>query len=404
MSKLSIKNLDLYYGDFKALKNVNLEIEANKITAFIGPSGCGKSTLLKSINRMNDLVEGCRIERGNSSWTDRISSKEWMSICCRKRVGMVFQKPNPFPMSIYDNIAYGPRTHGIRSKAKLDDIVEKSLRNAAIWEECKDRLKKSALGMSGGQQQRLCIARALAVEPEVLLMDEPTSALDPISTSKIEDLAMELKKDYTIVMVTHNMQQAVRISDNTAFFLLGEVIEYNNTEKLFSIPADKRQRIISQGGSVKLCVIDLISSCIIWMSSLPIWENLCEIAISKVTKALKEGSVGQARIVVAEDEEIDQMEKEIERLCLKLLLQQQPVAKDLRRISAALKMITDMERIGDQTSDIAEIIISAQYENVAQDIDLIGAMATGVSTMVQRQCSGICGKRSGACKESDGFG
>ena len=220
MSKLSIKNLDLYYGDFKALKNVNLEIEANKITAFIGPSGCGKSTLLKSINRMNDLVEGCRINR--------------------KSVGMVFQKPNPFPMSIYDNIAYGPRTHGIRSKAKLDDIVEKSLRNAAIWEECKDRLKKSALGMSGGQQQRLCIARALAVEPEVLLMDEPTSALDPISTSKIEDLAMELKKDYTIVMVTHNMQQAVRISDNTAFFLLGEVIEYNNTETLFSVPANKK--------------------------------------------------------------------------------------------------------------------------------------------------------------------
>ena len=209
MSKISVKNLDLYYGDFKALKNINLEIEPNKITAFIGPSGCGKSTLLKSINRMNDLVEG-------------------------------FQKPNPFPMSIYDNIAYGPRTHGIRSKAKLDDIVEKSLRNAAIWDECKDRLKKSALGMSGGQQQRLCIARALAVEPEVLLMDEPTSALDPISTSKIEDLAMELKKDYTIVMVTHNMQQAVRVSDNTAFFLLGEVVEYNDTEKLFSIPSDKR--------------------------------------------------------------------------------------------------------------------------------------------------------------------
>ena len=230
MGKISVKNLDLYYGDFKALNNINLEIEANKITAFIGPSGCGKSTLLKSINRMNDLVEGCRID-----------GEILMDVnLLRKRVGMVFQKPNPFPMSIYDNIAYGPRTHGIRSKAKLDDIVEKSLRNAAIWDECKDRLKKSALGMSGGQQQRLCIARALAVEPEVLLMDEPTSALDPISTSKIEDLAMELKKDYTIVMVTHNMQQAVRVSDNTAFFLLGEVIEYNNTEKLFSIPSDKR--------------------------------------------------------------------------------------------------------------------------------------------------------------------
>ena len=222
MSKLSIKNLDLYYGDFKALKNVNLEIEANKITAFIGPSGCGKSTLLKSINRMNDLVEGCRIN--GEILLDGQNIFKGMDVnLLRKRVGMVFQKPNPFPMSIYDNIAYGPRTHGIRSKAKLDDIVEKSLRNAAIWEECKDRLKKSALGMSGGQQQRLCIARALA-----------------ISTSKIEDLAMELKKDYTIVMVTHNMQQAVRISDNTAFFLLGEVIEYNNTETLFSVPANKK--------------------------------------------------------------------------------------------------------------------------------------------------------------------
>ena len=232
MEKISIKNLDLHYGDFQALKNVNLDIEENKITAFIGPSGCGKSTLLKSLNRMNDLVEGCKI-------TGEIYGNMDVNLL-RKRVGMVFQKPNPFPMSIYDNIAFGPRTHGIRSKSKLDDIVEKSLRDAAIWDECRDRLKKSALGMSGGQQQRLCIARALAVQPEVLLMDEPTSALDPISTSKIEDLAMELKKDYTIVMVTHNMQQAVRISDNTAFFLLGEVIEYNETEKLFSIPSDKR--------------------------------------------------------------------------------------------------------------------------------------------------------------------
>ena len=233
MSKISVKNLDLYYGDFKALKNINLEIEPNKITAFIGPSGCGKSTLLKSINRMNDLVEGCRID--GEILLDGQNIFKGMDVnVLRKRVGMVFQKPNPFPMSIYDNIAYGPRTHGNSS------MVEKSLRNAAIWDECKDRLKKSALGMSGGQQQRLCIARALAVEPEVLLMDEPTSALDPISTSKIEDLAMELKKDYTIVMVTHNMQQAVRVSDNTAFFLLGEVVEYNDTEKLFSIPSDKR--------------------------------------------------------------------------------------------------------------------------------------------------------------------
>ena len=238
MSKISVKNLDLYYGDFKALKNINLEIEPNKITAFIGPSGCGKSTLLKSINRMNDLVEGCRID--GEILLDGQNIFKGMDVnVLRKRVGMVFQKPNPFPMSIYDNIAYGPRTHGIRSKAKLDDIVEKSLRNAAIWDECKDRLKKSALGMSGGQQ-RLCIARALAVEPEVLLMDEPTSALDPISTSKIEDLAMELKKDYTIVMVTHNMQQAARVSDDTAFFLVGEVIEKNATSEIFARPQDKR--------------------------------------------------------------------------------------------------------------------------------------------------------------------
>ena len=231
--------MNLYYSDFHALKDVNLDIEPNKITAFIGPSGCGKSTLLKSLNRMNDLVEGCRIEGDIRLDGEDIYGDMDVNLL-RKRVGMVFQKANPFPMSIYDNIAYGPRTHGIRSKEKLDDIVEKSLRDAAIWEETKDRLKKSALGMSGGQQQRLCIARALAVQPEVLLMDEPTSALDPISTSKIEDLALELKKDYTIVIVTHNMQQAVRISDNTAFFLLGEMVEYGNTQKLFSKPFDKR--------------------------------------------------------------------------------------------------------------------------------------------------------------------
>lgn len=231
--------MNLYYSDFHALKDVNLDIEPNKITAFIGPSGCGKSTLLKSLNRMNDLVEGCRIEGDIRLDGEDIYGDMDVNLL-RKCVGMVFQKANPFPMSIYDNIAYGPRTHGIRSKEKLDDIVEKSLRDAAIWEETKDRLKKSALGMSGGQQQRLCIARALAVQPEVLLMDEPTSALDPISTSKIEDLALELKKNYTIVIVTHNMQQAVRISDNTAFFLLGEMVEYGNTQKLFSKPFDKR--------------------------------------------------------------------------------------------------------------------------------------------------------------------
>ena len=239
MDKLTISNMELYYGDFKALKGINLNIQANEITAFIGPSGCGKSTLLKSLNRMNDLVEGCRIT--GSILLDGEDIYGDMDInLLRKRVGMVFQKPNPFPMSVYDNIAYGPRTHGIHSKAQLDDIVEKSLRDAAIWDELKDRLKKSALGLSGGQQQRLCIARALAVQPEVLLMDEPTSALDPISTSKIEDLAVELKKDYTIVMGTHNMQQAARISDKTAFFLLGEVIEFGETEQIFSMPKNKK--------------------------------------------------------------------------------------------------------------------------------------------------------------------
>ena len=239
MDKFSISNMELYYGNFKALKNINLNIKEKEITAFIGPSGCGKSTLLKSLNRMNDLVEGCKITgKILLDGKDIYGNIDLNNL--RKRVGMVFQKPNPFPMSIYDNIAYGPRTHGIRKKGELDEIVEKALRDAAIWDEVKDRLKKNALGMSGGQQQRLCIARALAVQPEVLLMDEPTSALDPISTSKIEDLAMKLKHKYTIVMVTHNMQQAARISDNTAFFLLGELIEYGNTEQIFSQPGNKK--------------------------------------------------------------------------------------------------------------------------------------------------------------------
>ena len=239
MDKIKISDLNLYYGDFHALKNVNLAIPEHRITAFIGPSGCGKSTLLKSINRMNDLVEGCKITGSIRLGEEEIYGGMDVNDL-RKRVGMVFQKANPFPMSIFDNVAYGPRTHGIRNKQKLEEIVEKSLRDAAIWDEVKDRLKKSALGLSGGQQQRLCIARALAVEPEVLLMDESTSALDPISTGKIEELCMELKKDYTIIMVTHNMQQAVRVSDETAFFLLGEVVEYGSTEQMFSVPRDKR--------------------------------------------------------------------------------------------------------------------------------------------------------------------
>ena len=239
MDKFTINQLNLYYGDFQGLKDINLNLPSNEVTAFIGPSGCGKSTLLKTLNRMNDLVEGCRIE-GNVCLDGEDIYGDMDVNNLRKRVGMVFQKPNPFPMSVYDNVAYGPRTHGVRNKAELDDIVEKSLKDAAIWDELKDRLKKSALGLSGGQQQRLCIARALAVNPEVLLMDEPTSALDPISTAKIEDLALELKDRYTIIMVTHNMQQALRVSDNTAFFLLGEVIEYDKTEKLFSVPSNKK--------------------------------------------------------------------------------------------------------------------------------------------------------------------
>lgn len=236
---MKAKNLNLWYGANHALKNINMSISENQITALIGPSGCGKSTFLKSLNRMNDLVEECRIE-GNITLDGVDIYKDINVNILRKRIGMVFQKPNPFPMSIYDNIAYGPRIQGIKSRVKLDEIVERSLKQAAIWDECKDRLKKSALTMSGGQQQRLCIARALAVEPEVLLMDEPTSALDPISTSKIEDLAIELCKNYTIVMVTHNMQQAVRIADNTAFFLLGEIIEFDKTDIMFSNPKDKR--------------------------------------------------------------------------------------------------------------------------------------------------------------------
>lgn len=238
-TKIKIEQMDLFYGNFQALKNINLEIYKNQITAFIGPSGCGKSTLLKSLNRMNDMVEGCKIT-GTITLDDEDIYGKMDVNSLRKKVGMVFQKPNPFPMSIYDNIAFGPRTHGIRKKSDLDEIVETSLKNASIWDECKDNLKKSALALSGGQQQRLCIARALAVQPDVLLMDEPTSALDPISTSKIEDCVMELKEKYTIVIVTHNMQQAVRISDRTVFFLLGEIIETGKTEEIFSLPKNKK--------------------------------------------------------------------------------------------------------------------------------------------------------------------
>lgn len=247
MSKFSVKNLDLFYGDFQALKNINIEIEDRQAAAFIGPSGCGKSTLLKTLNRMNDLVDSCRITGDVLLDGKSIYSRDTDVNELRKKVGMVFQKPNPFPMSIYDNIAFGPRTHGIHKKSAVDEIVEKSLRAAAIWDETKDRLKKSALGLSGGQQQRLCIARALAVEPEVILMDEPTSALDPISTSKIEELITLLKEKYTIVIVTHNMQQAARVSDKTAFFLLGEIVEYGKTNEIFNSPRDERTKAYISG-------------------------------------------------------------------------------------------------------------------------------------------------------------
>ena len=247
MTKFEVKNLDLFYGDFQALKNINLDIKEKHVAAFIGPSGCGKSTLLKTLNRMNDLVDGCKITGDVLLDGKSIYSKDTDVNELRKNVGMVFQKPNPFPMSVYDNIAFGPRTHGIRKKSELDEIVERSLRSAAIWEETKDRLKKSALGLSGGQQQRLCIARALAVDPQVILMDEPTSALDPIFTSKIEELIAELKKKYTIVIVTHNMQQAARVSDETAFFLLGEVIEYADTQKIFNDPGSEKTKAYISG-------------------------------------------------------------------------------------------------------------------------------------------------------------
>ena len=240
MSIISVRNLNLFYSNSQALKNINIDIEKNTLTALIGPSGCGKSTFLKTLNRMNDLIQGVKIEGTIKYSGQNIFDKDVDVNELRKKVGMVFQKPNPFPMSIYDNVAYGPRTHGIKNKIRLNEIVEDSLKATAIWDEVKDRLKKSALGLSGGQQQRLCIARALAVRPQILLMDEPTSALDPISTAKIEDLLSELKKNYTIIMVTHNMQQALRISDRTAFFLMGELIEYSKTDELFAFPKDKR--------------------------------------------------------------------------------------------------------------------------------------------------------------------
>lgn len=377
MNKFEVKNMDLYYGSFHALKNINIAIPEKEITAFIGPSGCGKSTFLKSLNRMNDLVEGCRIS-GNILLDGVDIYKDKMDVnVLRKRVGMVFQKPNPFPMSIYDNIAYGPRTHGVRSKAQLDEIVEKSLRGAAIWDEVKDRLNKSALGMSGGQQQRLCIARALAVEPEVLLMDEPTSALDPISTSKVEELALELKDRYTIVIVTHNMQQAARISDKTAFFLLGELVEMGDTERLFSTPVDKRTedyisgRLVDRRSNTMPSVRKSYDEELLQLDTLLArMGHEAGAAIESALTALRNDDIELARSVVARDSQIDASEHEIEHRCLQLLLRQQPVASDLRKVSTALKMVTDVERIGDQASDIAELVLHLH----AKSTDAVGVL------------------------------
>ena len=347
MNIITVQDLCLWYGSHQALKDINIDIPEKSITALIGPSGCGKSTFLKTLNRMNDLIPDVKIT-GSVKYRDADIFDPTTDVNeLRRQIGMVFQKPNPFPMSIYDNIAYGPRTHGIKNK---------------------DRLKKNALGLSGGQQQRLCLARAMAVEPEVLLMDEPTSALDPISTSKIEELAMQLREKYTIVIVTHNMQQAVRISDNTAFFLLGELIEYGNTEQIFSqVRLEMRSRFDEQ--------LALLNKELIEMGA------LCEEVIKLASEALTERSAALAAKVAPLDSEIDQKERTIESMCLKLLLQQQPVAKDLRQISAALKMITDMERIGDQAEDIAEII-SFLDGRPAENDDLMREMAKATIKMV----------------------
>ena len=387
MNKFEVRNMDLYYGSFHALKNINIDIPEKEITAFIGPSGCGKSTFLKSLNRMNDLVEGCRIS-GDIKLDGVDIYKDKMDVnVLRKRVGMVFQKPNPFPMSIYDNIAYGPRTHGIHNKAQLDEIVERSLRGAAICDEVKDRLNKSALGMSGGQQQRLCIARALAVEPEVLLMDEPTSALDPISTSKVEELATELKENYTIVMVTHNMQQAARISDKTAFSCWASWWRWARRSVCSPRPWTSAPRITSRAASAKevrqmgTSVRKMYDAELLQLDTmLARMGHAAGGAIESAMTALRSGDTELARSVIARDSEIDSAEHEIEHRCLTLFLRQQPVAGDLRKVSTALKMVTDIERIADQASDIAEITLhlhpdGARTVGVLDDLYAMGDIA-----------------------------
>ena len=363
--KMSAKDLHLWYGEMEALKGVSLDMNKNSVTALIGPSGCGKSTFLKTLNRMNDLVEGCRIEGDVRLDGEDIFRKGIDLAELRKRVGMVFQKPNPFPMSIYDNIAYGPRVHGIRKKKVLDEIVEKALRGAALWDEVHDRLRKSAMGLSGGQQQRLCIARVLAVEPEVVLMDEPTSALDPISTQRIEDLMAELKQKYTIVIVTHNMQQAARIADRTAFFLKGEIIEAGDTLQIFQQPKDKRTEDYITGrfgGYGERSSEENMNRILMNTAMEGLHESmlemgrLCERGIDEVLSAIYRSDKELAATVVARDDSIDEMERRIETQCLSILARFSPVANDLRAVTAAMGIISDLERIGDQCADIAEMV------------------------------------------------
>lgn len=404
MIKISVKDLNLYYGKFHALKDINMDINKNEITAFIGPSGCGKSSFLRTLNRMNDLVEDCNIE-GEILLDDKNIIKDISDVnILRKRVGMVFQKPNPFPMSIYDNIAYGPRTHNINKKGILDDIVEESLKKAAIWDEVKDDLKKSALRLSGGQMQRICIARALAVKPEVILLDEPTSALDPISTSKIEDLLGDLKKEYTIIMVTHNMQQATRISDKTAFFLSGELIEFNDTNTLFSIPSKEYRRLynwkiwIMKREVLKMRAkfdmeLDLLNDKLLEMG------GQVESAIEHAVKALVNKDLNLANEVFTSDDIADSMEKDIEDMCLRIILRQHPVASDLRLISSILKMITDLERIGDQAQDISQITMHLVDKDYIKDLKHIKEMSQIVTGMVKESIDAFLIKDTELIKE-----
>ena len=361
-SIITAQNLNLWYGDFKALKDISLDVGKREITALIGPSGCGKSTFLKTLNRMNDLVPGVRIEGDVRLRGQDIFAREMQLTELRRRVGMVFQKANPFPMSIYDNITYGPKLHGVHNKAELDELVESSLKGAALWNEVKDRLKKSALGLSGGQQQRLCIARALAVKPEVLLMDEPTSALDPGSTMKVEELMSELKKDYTVVIVTHNMQQAARISDRTAFFLLASWWRPAPRRRSSAPRRTSAPKITFPAGSAdegghSMTVrtqyeadLTALKAALVEMG-----QNSAD-AVEAALEALCTADAEAAAAIVKGDDRINNMERDIEHRCMTLLLRQQPVAGDLRRVSTAMKVVTDIERMGDHAADIAEII------------------------------------------------